>query len=238
MSCRFALAFGILCLAAGTASRARADEHGPLLIGGLQGGADAQYAYFGAVQPLGGSRLGQGLFGRMVASWLGYRYDTTLNGQPMRVSARAPGVDGGFGYAAGDEVSAIEGSLSVGVRDTHLSPDDPASHNRGSRFALTPQLQARRSFSAQADADLIAAYSVGPRNSFVRGRAGWRPNAGWRIGPELAWQSGPDYRQLNTGLFAGTFPKPGVSLDFDLGRSRSRDGRTSAYAGISFSVLK
>lgn len=237
MSRRFAMTLGTLCLAAGTAS-AQPDGHEPLLIGGLQGGADAQYAYFGAVQPLGSGRLGQGLFGRVVASWLGYRYDATLNGQPMRVSARAPGVDAGLGYATGNDVSAIEGSLSIGVRDTHLSPDDPASGNRGWRFALTPQVQARTRFSAQADADLIASYSAGPRNSFVRGRAGWQPNTRWRVGPQITWQSGPDYRQLNTGLFVGTTLKPGVSLDVDLGRSRSRDGSTSAYAGVSFSVLK
>ncbi|WP_157271545.1 cellulose biosynthesis protein BcsS [Azohydromonas aeria] len=231
---RTARALALLAgLSAAAASAAHAQEAAPLAIAGVQASALGGYGYLGVIQPFAGAKLGEGWFHRTVASWLTYRYDATPGGTAQRVHARAPGLDFGLGRAWSAPDWGVELSAGVGLRHTRLRPDDPGNDARGTQWAFTPQLIARRQFTPALDGDLIASYSAGPNSRFLRARLGARAGAsGWRLGGEGLLSSGPEYRQVGVGLFGARFFDSGLALELSAGRLRSREGREEPYVAI------
>ena len=228
---------GTACAAAGDAP---ADAPGMLMIGGVQGSSVNSYAYVGLIRPMRGATPGHGFFWRGVASWLTYRYDTRPAGAAadIEVKASAPGIDGGAGWAWDDGSFSGDVSLAAGVRHTSLSPDvEPG--RRPTRLTVTPQLALRYRFSGRIDADAIGAVSSGTRDSFARARLGAEPISGWRAGVEAVVASGPNYRNVNRGLFAGTGVARGWWIEVNAGRTTPQGGQPpSTYAGVSVSLLR
>jgi len=207
----------------------------PLIYGGAQTASGSRLAYVGLVQPAAGARLGEGPYYRAGASWLQYHYDGAVGGAATRVNAQAPGVEGGLGYVAKASGWDVDLSLSLSVRDTHLSPVDTGSSARGTRVGVVPQLQLRYDTAEPVVAGLIASVNVPRHDRFARGRVGMKWAPGWQAGLEAAAQSGTDYRQQGVGLFVGRSLAGGLTLDVSLGRSRDIDHRVGTTAGVGFS---
>ena len=177
-----------------------------------------------------------------MASWLTYRYDTVVDASPVEVRASAPGMEAGLGYAwsgYGWSGASFSGDLSIalGARYTRLRPDVPTDGPKGTRLTLTPQWASRHDFSSHVNADVLASYSFGTRDRFVRARLGLHPIPPWRVGIEGVLSAGTDYRNVQRGGFVGAPIAPGWWVDLNAGRARSRDGKASSYIGISTSGL-
>ena len=233
------LAACVAAIAGAPAGTARAQAAAPqtVVFGGVEASSASHYAYVGAVRPVGGGTLGQGPFVRVGASLLGYRYDTTIDGQERRVRARAPGLELAGGWAFGTPEAGGDLSLGVGVRDFRLSPEDPSSDVRGTRAYLSPQLALHGRPLANVEAELLANGATGLRAFFARARLGWRAAPAWKLGPELQLSRGPDYRDERAGLFVATTLAGGWGLGLQGGRARDRDGRKDGYLGLSVSQV-
>jgi len=229
-----------ICAAlSGLAFTAAAQQAPQLVIGGSQISSESSYTYLGVITPVQGARLGQGWFQKTVGSWLTYRYDTEHNGAPVGVRASAPGIETGMGYAWQGESLKGDVSLTVGVRHTRLRPADvPTDGPEGTQLTLTPQLAAGYQFSRTVDADLIASYSLGTRSRFARLRWGFQPGGDWRAGLEGVLSQGPDYRNLQRGVFVGLPLAQGWFIDVNAGQVQPRDGQRTPYVGLSFSRFR
>lgn len=225
------------CAGLASAGAVHADEPTWLLFGGAQASSENSYLYAGGIEPMWGGGVGQGWFGKVVASWLRYRYDTVQGGAPVEVRASAPGIEVGVGQAWRAGALSADASLSVGVRRTQLRPDVPSDTPTGTRFTLTPQVAARYDFTSLVNADTLASYSFGTRALFWHTRVGLDPAAHWRTGIEGVLSSGPDYRSVQRGVFVGTRAGEGGWVEMNAGRARARDGKQSSYIGISASKL-
>lgn len=207
-----------------------------LFIGGAQGSAENSYTYAGWIRPFAGGRVGDGWYGKVIASWLAYRYDGNVGGQPVEVKANAPGLEAGVGRIWTSGAWRQDLSLSVGARHTRIRPEGANSGAAGTRATLTPQYALAYDPTLRLGADLLAAYALGTGDRFGRLRGGWRPAAGWRLGVEGVVAAGRDYRNRQAGLFGGTQLGP-VWLEVAGGQAQSRDGRDSGYFGISLSMV-
>ena len=225
----------VLTAASGAAAQAPPAQPVRLLIAGAQGSSEGSYSYAGVLQPIWGGQLGNGWYRKVLASWLAYRYDTERDGEDVTVRARAPGLEGGLGHVWNRGAFKSDLSLSVGVRHTRLRPDVPTDGPKGTRATLMPQWYASYAFSPRVDAEWLASYTIGTRDRFARVRLGLRPVSGWRVGPEAVVQAGPEYRNRQFGLFAGTLVAAGVTVDVNAGQARSREGKESAYLGVAVS---
>jgi hypothetical protein len=206
-----------------------------LVLAGSQVSAGNSYSYAGALTPLSGDTLGQGWFAKTIASWLTYRYTTTLNQVQTRVDAHVPGIEAGAGYAWSGANYHLDASADVGYRKVRLTPTIPADESKGSGWFLAPQLHANYDFTPSIDGDLIASYTFKQHSNFDRGRLGWKPSASWHVGVESVLLRGDDYRIRQNGVFASTNLDNGLALSFSLGRSAPRDESHSTYFGIALS---
>lgn len=217
---------------------AHASETAPdLFIGGAQSSSESSYSYLGVIRPVWGGTVGDGWFGKAVASWLTYRYATVMVGRDVDVRASAPGIDSGLGYAWRRGALSGDVSLAVGVRNARLRPDVTTDRPKGTRVTLTPQMAARYDPTPSAYADMLASYSFGTRGSFVRARLALRPASAWRAGLEGTVAEGADYRTVQRGVFAGTDAGAGWSIELHAGQARARDGHRAPYGGLSVSKM-
>lgn len=228
---------------AALAATAHAQDLPPqaLYIGGTQGSSAGTYTYAGQIVPLEGARVGQGWFRKNIASWLTYRYDTTIDGLPVEARAAAPGLETGVGYAWDGERFKGDASISLGVRHTRLRPHEArATGQHGTQVMLTPQVAARYLFSPRWDADALASYSLGAHSLYARTRVGVRPEGtSWRLGLESSLSRGRDYRTVNAGVFAGRpVGDGGWFVELNAGRARPQDGSTTPYIGLSVSLVR
>ena len=125
----------------------------------------------------------------------------------------------------------------MGYRNVTVEPFVPPDERTGDVFTLNPQVQARYDFTPTLDGDLIASYSIGQDTSFSRARLGWKPAGTWRAGVEGIWQSGPNYRVQQRGLFAVKYLENSLAVEVSGGRAEARDGETSGYAGLSLAKM-
>lgn len=229
--------FGIGIFSVLASAHALAQQPSYLGIAGVQGSSEAAYAFTGVIVPFSGAKVGEGPYYKAIASWLRYRYDTTQGGQTVGIRARAPGIEGGVGYAWTGENYGFDVSATIGYRDISVRPFAPPGERSGNVFTLNPQVQARYAFTPAIDTDLISNYSFGQDTSFNRIRLGWKPEATWRTGVEGIWQRGENYRVQQQGLFAAKQLANGVSVEISGGRAEARDGSTSAYGGLGVAKM-
>lgn len=224
-------------LAATLSLLACAESHAQasLYLAGIQTSSTTTYTYVEQVKPLAGATLGQGWYSKARLSWLDYNYAVTQNNADVKVSANAPGLEAGMGYAWQSKDFRVDLSASAGYRYLSLKPALPADEKTGGIFTLKPQVQARWQMHPLLDADLIADTTIGMHSAFVRSRLGWRAHPDWRIGVESMQQNGSNYRIRQTGLFAATPLSNGVGLEFNTGRTEPRDGQAGNYLGVGLS---
>lgn len=221
-----------------TSNNAYSKEEDPLFIGGVQASSNSSYSYGGLIIPIWGGKLGQGWFNRSIASYLTYEYRTTVNGQDVKVKAKAPGADVGLGYSWAGRSYGINLSGAIGYRYFDLKPQLPENDPKGSVYYFSPQLQARYNFTSKLDADLISSYTYGKKSAesfFNRVRFGYMPTYDWRFGLEDIYQEGNNYRIKQYGLFATTYFSNGLGVELNGGVGEDLNSSGSPYFGISFS---
>lgn len=205
-----------------------------VMFGGTQASSRSGYTYLGAIMPLQGSELGLGAYGKAIASWLNYRYNSSELGPVTEIDASGPGVEVGAGYAWRDERGTLDLSATVGYRELHVTPFVPANQKSGGVLTLNPQLAASTRLSGTVDADLLANYAIGLGSSWARARIGTKPSGSWRAGVEAVFLDGHNYSIRQQGVFLSLPIDAGTSIEFIVGRSKPRDDNASAYAGIAF----
>lgn len=213
-------------------------EEDPLFISGIQASSNSSYSYGGLITPIWGGKLGQGWYNRTFASYLTYDYTTTVNGQNIKVKAKAPGADIGLGYSWAGKSYGISLSGAIGYRYFDLKPQLPENDPSGSVYYFSPQLQARYNFTPKIDADLISSYTYGNKNAdifFNRVRLGYKPSDDWRFGLENIYQEGNNFRIKQYGLFATTYFKNGLGVELNGGVGQDLNSSGLPYFGISFS---
>jgi hypothetical protein len=217
----------LLCLLLATGIQARAD--GKLALAGAEYGGENGYYYAGLLAPFPGSDLGNGFVQRYWVDWLRYEYD---NGT-RTVTAKAPGAAVALGYAR----SAGPGSFSVYAgpvyRNTDLSPDDPASDVRGTRWGMNLSLQAERKLDERWRASGIASYTTGTASYWTRGRLTRSVYSHHEFGVETIFHGNDDYTAWQAGLVVlGFQPAPHTSLGFKSGARKTSGEDLSGYIGI------
>lgn len=219
----------LLLVAVYVAPVARAES---LMIAGTTLSNTSSYTYVGMVDPLGGGEIGKGWFASYIGSYLTYDYQTLVGAALTDISATAPGLDAGLGYAWSDSNYWLNISAMLGYRDFSLDPDVPTETPRGGQEALTLQLQWDRQWQSGINLNLLTSYSAGPDTSFLRLRMARAAFDGWRLGPEFVYQKGENYQIDQLGLVVYR-PRPNWSWEFALGESTNQDGESGAYLTVA-----
>lgn len=206
-----------------------------IFISGVQYSPQSSYAYAGVLKTANGNPIGEGLYYKAIASYLTYRYNTTVNGAPVRITGSSPGIDVGAGYAWKGENYTADLSGAVGYRQLHVSPVVPANEKTGGVFSFSPQFQGTLAITKDIELGTIANYTFGQQVAYGRGRLLKKLPDGWFGGLEEIYQKGKNYRINQTGLVIGKDLAGGYSLDVSAGRSKQRGGDTSTYAALSLS---
>ena len=205
-----------------------------LLIGGTQISELNTFSYIGMLSPFTGSKIGEGWYSKIIASWLTYEYDTSDDNLDVTAKAKAPGLDLGVGYSWTGANYGVSLGLSGGYRHINISPRLPDEDPQGDVFTITPDIQARYRFNEKFDTDIISSYAFGQQAFFSRTRLGWHPHQDWRVGVEVFWQKGQNYKNRQLGIFGSSYLKNGFSYELSGGVSENDNGATSPYVGVSF----
>ncbi|MHB1281701.1 MAG: cellulose biosynthesis protein BcsS [Acidithiobacillus sp.] len=201
----------------------------PLLLGGTQMAQENSYSYLGAIMPFAGTRLGSGWFGTVFANYLAYRYHTTRT-----VSVKAPGVQGGLGYAWGGTAYQLALSGALGYQYFSVHPDLGAGGPVGGAVTFTPQIQARYDFTPMLYASTMASYSFGQRAYWSQFRVGVRPVSWLSFGPEGVLQGGINYRIHQVGAFVSVALGDGWRVEGEGGVNYISGLPSTGYGGFSF----
>lgn len=225
------LAIGMAMMSASWDSLAQAS----VAFTGVQTAASSTYAYAGVIKPFENAELGKGWYRKAMISNSNYHYQKTISALATEITASAPGIEAGAGYAWKHEKWTFDLSATVGYRHISLSPVAPAGDQNGGIVTFNPQIQSRIQLSPFFDADLIANYAFGQHGSYARARLGWKPVETWRVGFELAQIDGRTYHTDQRGLFAALPLANNYVLELIAGRTDPEDRAASNYAGIAVS---
>lgn len=206
-----------------------------LVISGIQYSPQSSYTYAGLLQTANGNPVGEGLYYKTIASYLTYRYNTTVNNAPVQITGSSPGLDVGAGYAWKGAGYTMDLSAAIGYRQMRVTPVVPANEKTGSVFSLTPQFQGSVALTNEIDVSTIANYTFGQQVAYARGRLITKLPASWFGGVETIYQKGKNYRINQTGLVVGKNLADGYAVDLSAGRSKQRGGDTSTYVAVSLS---
>ncbi len=226
------LAMLLMCA---SASANAAEDARAIGLVGTEFSASNSYTHVGYIAPLAGNTLQHGWHVLAFASWLSYNYTTLQNGQSVKVQASVPGMRGGMGYQWTEGDAAVGLSASLGYQNTQQTPYIPATGKQGGAIVLLPQVQLKYQFSAQTDADLMANYAIGQSSYWSHLRLGYQPRWDWRVGPELGWQAGQNYRIAKAGLFAATPVFGGAMLELNSGLQANLNPPKEWYVGVALS---
>ena len=200
-----------------------------LLLGGTQLAPGNSYSYLGAIMPFAGARLGSGWFGTVFANYLTYHYNTTPT-----VSVKAPGIQGGLGYAWQGAAYQLALSGALGYQYFSLHPDLGAGGPVGGIVTFSPQIQASYDFTPMLYASTIASYSFGQRAYWSRFRGGIRPVSWLSFGPEGILQGGINYRIRQVGAFISVALGDGWRVEGEGGVNYTSGLGSTGYGGFSF----
>ena len=208
-----------------------------LIISGIQYSPQSSYTYAGLIQTANGNAIGEGPYYKAIASYLTYRYNTTVNNAPVQITGSSPGLDVGAGYAWKGEGYTMDLSAAVGYRQLRVTPVVPANEKTGNVFSLTPQVQGTIALTNDIEASTIANYTFGQQVAYARGRLITKLPASWFGGVETIYQKGKNYRMNQTGFVVGKNLAEGYAVDLSAGRSKQRGGDTSSYVAVSLSRI-
>jgi hypothetical protein len=198
-----------------------------LYLAGGNTGAASDYAFAGAILPLGGA-VGSGPAVRLWSDYLDYKYD----GPGGSITARGyGGALAGVYQFSGDWGWA---NLSGGVtyRDTHLSSPDPANRDRGGHAYFALQADGGYNLDDAWRARGLASYTPQSRSYAVQAGLDRAVGQGVRLGLDTAFQGGRNYREVSGGITAYFQIAPGLEIDPAAGLSHA-SGSTKAYVGVT-----
>lgn len=199
-----------------------------LFLSGGEIADTAYYSYVGAIIPFGHHDGGRGWFQRYWLDAFGYEYD----GAPGRVHADVIGGEAALGYGGSDARGWW--NLSAGLRytDTHLSPDDPSAHARGSQVGGKLQLE--------GEAQVGDAWRLGGIASYTSEQNGYWARVRLMRGPYTrafgieALANGNQEADATAVGFVTTF-QPGNASKWSIGLKagyRFQQDADGAYGGI------
>ena len=204
-----------------------------LLVGGSTS-RDADYAYVGAIIPIGSKLNENGLRVRVWGEHLSYDYGSGATAH----SASATGTALGLGYRFGLSPSA---AVTVGInarhRNTNLSLPDPfnkesGSHTRGV-LSLDGQFVAADKVNVLFDVER----QFSPNAYWARARVPFVvTSGGLTLGPEVSAHGSSQYHARLFGLvLGGLLPSgKGADLSFLLGTSKISKRSSTGYGGVEF----
>lgn len=224
-------------LLAGLASAAMAPagaQEARVMLTGLEASRDNQYAYLGAVLPLPGNRLGQGLVQRYWLDYVAYRYEKL----PLQdIDTRMVGGEAALGYQQSTAASWWGGYLGARYAHTRLSPGDPDNDDRGGRLRAKLQLEGETDLVAGWRINGIASHLVGDANYWSRLRLQTTLKNQWHIGPEVVVQGDSNYSAYKVGVFLGNIMLDQTSaLTLKAGMSKPENDQASLYVGAEFYI--
>jgi hypothetical protein len=224
-------------LAAVGAAHAQAPAPAPanIFIGGVQYSPDSSYTYAGLLRPMAGGTLGEGWYHKVIASWLTYRYDTTIGGRDMEIRAKAPGLEAGVGYGWKGEGYTFNLSGAIGYRHVRVEPVVPANEKTGSVWTFNPQLQGSVTLAPNVEASTIASYAFGQETAYAQARLAWKPSGTWFIGLQETYLKGQNYRINQHGIVFGRGLGNGYAIEASVGRSRPRNDDSTGYVALGLS---
>lgn len=197
---------------------------------GFEAGKGQGYAYVGSLSSLPGSELGNGWLWR---NWLdGLKYEYEANGT---IKARSVAYTPALVHQNAWDRGSFGISIGARIASTHLSPDDPANENRGSRVTVPLQLDVDYRVSPRTAIAAIASMEVNTGSYWSRVRMLHGLDQGIAIGPELIWKGSHEFRAQQLDLVVGNMKLSGrAQMAVKVGHVR-QDGRgRGGYAGLEF----
>lgn len=226
----FIYGFGLCLFSTGAAAAG-------VVFSGTEASTGESYSYLGAVNPLPGATLETGWFAIAVADYLTYSYNTQTNGQPVKITVRAPGFSSGLGYRFNDKTQILEFSIKAGVQNFNHSPGIATSDPQGNRYKVSPGVYWQRQITPQWTASARAAYDFGPRSYWSQAKLAYAPNWRWQVGPVITAGGGVNYQSRKVGGFFQVNLGQGVSIAPELGLSFKPSQPTRAYGSLALSAL-
>jgi len=203
-------------------------------LAGSELSPDNSYSYAGLLLPAFGGNLGDGFIQRYWVDRLTYRYDSA----GRRIDAESLGAEAALGYVTPTANGSLSGMLGVLYRNTDLSPDDPDSAARGSKWRIKAQGESTQRLAGELELGLMASYVFGQKAYWSRARLGYPLGDGLRAGPELSLQGDPDYRVTQYGAFlSGLRLGTGIQAGLKAGIRDPRDEGSQAYVGLELTGL-
>ena len=221
---------GLFCLAL-LLTPTRSQAQSAFILSGFGGGGKTLYAYSGAILPLA-DRLDQtGPIARFWAKTYKFSYTASLTPTTStRIDATGWGLTGEAGYQWADDKLRIAGFAGLDYRHHNLSPNDPGSNLKnklGLFLSLDGTIPLSNTFGFDANANTSLAYN----EVWLQARPYYQMSSGTKIGPDIAYISGPDFAFTHLGLYGsgykftqkwlGTFylgAEAGLQYDHDRGK--------------------
>lgn len=215
---------------------------GNLLLAGVESRRSGEnYAYLGALIPLGArGRLGQGWVQRY---WIdGYRYSYDVSNpalygvDPQRIRARGKGLEAALGYHFTRDGIAVAGYAGLRYADTEFSPDDPGSRVRGTKVWPKLQFEIAAPLGSRWESRNIASYTFGLEGYWLRTRLVTTIGDGYEVGPEVIALGDRDFKALKVGVaLGGLRPTPDSSLGLR-GGYHFQSESNAVYVGLDLAV--
>jgi len=212
-------------------------EAAGVIFSGTEASTGESYSYLGAINPLPGATLETGWFAIAVADYLIYSYNTTANGQPVKVTVRAPGFSSGLGYRFKHDNQILELSIKAGVQNFTHTPGIATNDPQGNRYKLSPAVYWQQQITPQWTASARAAYDFGPRSYWSQAKLTYSPNWRWQLGPVVTAGGGVNYQSRKAGGFFQVNLGNGISLGPELGISFKLNEPVRAYGSLALSTL-
>lgn len=215
----------LLC---GVAAAAPVKATENLVLAGAESSPLGDYAYVGALMPLGHGSLGNGW---VMRHWLDrFTYHYATNGK--QVDAESYGYAPAIGYQAtlGDSHVGISGALRIG--STQLSPDDRSNADRGTHARFSTQVEMTTPLGQSVENQLIAQAQLGNGGYFARERLLIRGFGHYIAGPEMVIKGSREYSGWQAGLTFGGISLGGrATLLLRGGAGGQRGHTTEPYGG-------
>ena len=217
------VALGAVASLAG--SEARADV---LYITGGESGANASYAFLGAIVPLPGNSLGSGFAVRVWADHLAYKYDSG----PNTVKATGWGGETAGVYQFSSAWGWTNLSLGLRYRDTKLSPLDLSNRSRGAHIRAGAQIDGGINLDDAWRFRWIGSVTSTVNGYYLQPAIDRSVFANVRLGVDGTLQGDETYQQSSVGANASITIRDRYILGLRVGSTVS-GAKTGLYGGAS-----
>ena len=221
------------CLCSALALGAGSCMADTLVLAGGSSSRDADYAYLGAIIPIGSKLDENGLRLRLWLEHLHYNYGTGATAHTASATGSSIGVGYRYGLSPG---SSITLGIGARYRDTRITLPDPANRASGGQTTALLSLDGQFSASDTVSASFNAEYVPSSTHAYwSRVRVPFTiTSGGLTLGPEAAFHGSSVYHARQFGLVLGGLLPASSGLDLNLLAGTSKlSGRSSkGYGGV------